>query len=85
MLDGLSDAEWRELTELVVTCADDRLASVVHNIAGNAKPASTSVDSATGGTPARGPRQKGVGTRRLLAGGEFYRTLLEELRRQRIH
>jgi hypothetical protein len=84
MLDGLSDAEWRELTELVVTCADDRLASVVHNIARNAGGTSTSVDGAAG-TEAREHHQEGVVTRRLLAGGKFYRKLLQALRRRSIH
>jgi hypothetical protein len=65
MLDGLSDDEWRELTDLVVTCADDRLACVVHDIARITRETSTSG--------------------RLLARGEFYRTLLLELRRRSIH
>jgi hypothetical protein len=70
--DGLSDAEWSELTELVFTCADDRLASVVFDIAG--------ITPET--QPTRASRQKCSATRALLAGEEFYRTLLQELRRR---
>src|SRR5215467_10561442 len=79
MLDGLSDAEWRELTELVHTCSDDRLASVVHDIARIPGRTLRSLDSSAA-TPAGAPR--GV-TRRILAGGWFYRALLDELRRRR--
>jgi hypothetical protein len=81
----LSDAEWSELTELVFTCADDRLASVVYDVAGIAGRARMSV----GGTPetrrTRASRQKWFVTRALLAGEGFYRTLLQELRRRSVH
>ena len=83
MLDGLSDAEWRELTELVVTCPDDRLASVVHDITRIPKHPATSFNNSAR-KRARVPRQFMV-TTRIQASGWFYRTLLDELRRQCIH
>jgi hypothetical protein len=84
MLDGLSDAEWRELTDLVFTCADDRLASVVCDLAGYARSATTAGRAASS-APVRAPGQEGVVTSRVLASGRFYRALLRELRRRAIH
>ena len=83
--DGLSDAEWRELTELVFACADDRLASVVYDIAGIARRTPMSAGGTPETKPARASRQKRSTTRALLAREEFYRTLLQALRRRSVH